>query len=617
MAERKLIDAPGRARWLAHACGAGVLLAAFAYVLLWVNPATLYHSQQRAAFFPIFFTGRAFAGPFMHRPGGPVEYAAAFLSQLYYVPALGTAAIVLLAGLLAVCSHGYLRRVLGEPPRTAHLVPLICAILPLSRFCNPLPEALAVLAACAAAWAYALVGAARPRLRAPAFIALMAVCHWAAGGAVLLFAVLCGLYEAVAPRGYVAAAACLIVGAACPIVGARAAGIPESWAYLVLTPAAPRTDPAGRALAAALFASLPLALAGALLWRSAMRRTEAGPARAAAASAAILAAGALAVCISAGSAERTKIRMEYFAALGRWEDALNEASKLDWRQFDRPMVWEVNRLLAHAGRLGDLMFGYVQAPDRLMPLPSDFAPGRVSALPARRRAYAFQKCADVMYDLGRLNEAELMAHEAWEIVAPRPEILQKLAYVTMAKHQPELAGRFLHKLAGHLWMGCWAEEMLRRLDAAPEMSSDPEVARLRAQAATVDTIGEPTGDTVLRQQLDQDPGNRMAYDYLMAYCLLTRNLSGVAALAPRLPSMGYKRIPRHWEEALIVRRRLGGAPVEIPGLAISEETVRSVADFSQRLATFGRDLQSARLALIGDYRDTYVFYLAFAGGTGG
>ena len=57
------------------------------YLYLWldVDLRLIYHGAGEIINFPSFFTGWAFFKEFLSRPGGLVEYAGAFLSQLFYI----------------------------------------------------------------------------------------------------------------------------------------------------------------------------------------------------------------------------------------------------------------------------------------------------------------------------------------------------------------------------------------------------------------------------------------------------------------------------------------------------------------------------------------------------
>jgi hypothetical protein len=118
----------------------------------------------------------------------------------------------------------------------------------------------------------------------------------------------------------------------------------------------------------------------------------------------------------------------------------------------------------------------------------------------------------------------------------------------------------------------------------------------------------PTQPELCLEELMNDTKNKMAFEYFMAYCLLEGQIGRLAKHLPRLNDFGYQRIPRHFEEAMLVYNQIAGAKgITLPGKNISEETVRKFEDFNRIRAKYKDNTAAARRELE-KYRDTYWFY---------
>ncbi len=100
----------------------------------------------------------------------------------------------------------------------------------------------------------------------------------------------------------------------------------------------------------------------------------------------------------------------------------------------------------------------------------------------------------------------------------------------------------------------------------------------------------------------------MAFEYFMAYCLLEGQVGRFIKNLQRLNDYDYPKIPRHFEEAMLIYNQLtGGRGVALQGREISEQTIRKFNDFNKIKAKHNNDKTAARNELT-KYRDTYWFY---------
>jgi hypothetical protein len=195
-------------------------------------------------------------------------------------------------------------------------------------------------------------------------------------------------------------------------------------------------------------------------------------------------------------------------------------------------------------------------------------------------------------------------------------MLRKLAMLNVAKGEPEAASSFAHALAGDPVWGGWSRRLLARLEADPLLADDPEVARLRKARGVRDAPDYLGHEQALHDLLDADPGNRMAFEYLMAHYLLTKQLEKFVGELDRLGSLDYGRMPTHYQEALQLYRMLTLQAAEVPGYKVSKATADRLQQFFAVLKSYGRDRERARVALVPDFRGSYPFYYVFAAAGG-
>jgi hypothetical protein len=238
---------------------------------------------------------------------------------------------------------------------------------------------------------------------------------------------------------------------------------------------------------------------------------------------------------------------------------------------------DVNQALYHLGRLPEEMFLYPQ--QRLF---CDHAFG------ARGRIFS-RKAFDVLLELGRVNEAEIIAHNDFE-KHPSAVFLLRIAEIKIIKGQDDAARMYLRVLRDDLCYGALAETYLRRLDENSGLF-DLELAQikkrmiiaddaLKTQEKQTDGSWAISTEGSLLSLLARDPGNRMAFEYLMAHYLLNRDPAAVVKEFPRLKTFAYPRTPLSYEQAALLhagnqlqKPQMTSSGAMISGCPIRKETV--------------------------------------------
>lgn len=277
------------------------------------------------------------------------------------------------------------------------------------------------------------------------------------------------------------------------------------------------------------------------------------------------------------------------------------------------VLHDLNRALYHTNRLGSELFSYPQ-------FHVDHGSG-VSPLLLADWEFSLQhrevnrKRADLMFEMGRVNEAEQLYFDAWAYHGQQPSILKRLAMLNLVKDRCKAACKFANYLERDPDCREWAQNLQSRSSEDPTLAWNPDLKRIRMMNFTQDVAG-PTAyadqEYVLKLLLRDNPRNRMAYEYLMAYYLLNCDEASLANLVPVLKNFGDSAIPRHYEEAILfLLDKTHAREIDLGGLSIRPETVNRYERFRVLAREYMHDPEAQRRALLEAFGNTYWFYAAF------
>jgi len=418
------------------------LLLFYLYVWLRVDPGLLFYWTRYGL--PGFTLGLRHARPFLARPGGAIEYVSAFLFQLYAFSWAGALIMALVAAGICACTHALFRAFGGRCSALIALVPGVLLLVLHGRYAYVLPNALAVLTALAAACAYVRLRRLRAPQRLATFAGLLAATYYLACGAALLYAALCALAELLVRGRRSLSLAMAILGGGLPAPAAIVFNIRFRDAYLRLLPFHPATDERASAALAGLYGFLLLGVCLGYV----LRAREAGADRArpvrkaaramawvrrsaplrAVAAAVLVGAATLTVLAGFDSQLNSYLVIGRAARRGEWEEVVRVGRGVDWRPDAFVAALNLNRALCHSGRLLEDMFSFPQSRSGLLMSPVAMVGVAGSS------AGALMTFSDILLDLGRVNESEHMALEAFCRVGDRPWVLERLAMMIHNLH---------------------------------------------------------------------------------------------------------------------------------------------------------------------------------------
>jgi len=622
-------DASSRTRLLAAVEFVVFFALFFAYLLVRGDLRVLY---DQSPFFPPFLTGANFFARFVTYPGGLVEYATAFLAQSYFLPWLGALVVTVVAMLLTLSTRRLIAGIAGVPGRLVSFVPPFFMLLEYDRFAQHLASYVAILLAVVFTGIYVTAKERPASFRLVLFLVLSGVLYVIAAGGYLLFAGLCGLVEVFVQGRRLLGLFCFLCAEIIPYAAARFLyDLELSDAFARFLPYQDLTDPTAAPVLAGLVAFFPVVTLSAAVYQARRSKrveqtrevkTEDGAADtetqkvstavrrrryvAGIGRVVFYVAMCTTVILYYNTPLATVNHLNELALQKRWQEVLTGARRVPVHRYTYILFHNVNLALYKRGRLAEDLFVYPEDADTLL---VGIEPRR-SATHIVRIHNALQ-LAPVDLELGLVNEADHYAYEALGRYGERPPLLRLLVRTSLARGEPDVARQFLRVLQHDLVWHRWATRQLHRLRTDPELRSDAELQRIRARRLprSAGQMWRPIHEKCLAL-LEHNPHNRMAFEYLMAFYLLNRNVDEVVANLGRLDEFHMKTIPRLYQEAVLIYEGGTGREADLHGRRISDTTRKEFEEFVKVYNQF-QNLgypQGAAKALAETQADSYFFF---------
>ena len=521
-------------------------------------------------------------------PGGLADWLGRCITQFFYYAPLGAAlTALLLCGVQlltwAVCARRSLM---------LYALSFLPALL-LVAFCcdeNALtgPVVAVALSLGAAALCRRVVPQKRRRLLE---LLLVPVLYLACGPVCLLFVLVSVCREFAGGEGkpWLFAAGMLAVAAACPLVASRLFPYPlhrlvEGVHYYRFHNILPGM------LYAAVLAALLVVAVSCLKVRKPLRSLV----PAVILYVVLLAAGTFLTLRTADPVKEEWMRYDFMVRMQMWNRIMMAA---DRRNPDNPKTVScLNLALARTGRLPDSQFTYFQnGPEGLLPTYEGDFTNPVST-------------GEIYWHLGMVNTAQRYAFEAQEAIPDfqkSARFYRRLAETNLVNGDTAVAMKYLNVLQHTTFYRAWARETAALVAEGTLFEKRPELARARTLRLREHDFlfSETEMDSMLGLLNVEHPENTMAVDYLMAWCLLRKDLNRFAEC---LPMVTASPLPQAYQEALLLlwfftHDGYDGLPASIaPGNV-------------QRLNRFLADVDAgkSRAAMEAVYGKTYWFYYVY------
>lgn len=238
--------------------------------------------------------------------------------------------------------------------------------------------------------------------------------------------------------------------------------------------------------------------------------------------------------------KETSMKYDYMTRMHMWNRMMQEA---DRKQPSNPLtVTCLNIALSKTGRMADALFNYYQnGPEGLLPtFQRDFTSPLATA--------------EAYYQMGMINTAQRYTFEAQEAIPDYQKssrCYKRLAETNLINGDLDVARKYLIPLTHTLYYKKWAKMTLALLNDETKVDTHPEYGPLREMRLHQHDFmfSSSETDSMLGLLYTENPSNIMARDYLMAWCLLKKDLKRFEEC---LPLLQFMQMPRTYQEAFLL-----------------------------------------------------------------
>ena len=237
---------------------------------------------------------------------------------------------------------------------------------------------------------------------------------------------------------------------------------------------------------------------------------------------------------------REAVEYDYLVRAQKWNKILGKSYNHPPETMNG--IWCTNFALGMKGMLLDNMFFYKQdGPDGLL----------MDAL--RIQPLALYSISDISFEIGMVNSAERFAFDIKQRLPDNHKsgrIYKRLAEVNLINGNYKVARKYMHVLQSTLFYGQWANHYMAILGDEQAINSDARYGALRKKRQKHNDQLIYAKDQILAQLVKENPENKLAADYLLAYTMLRLDLEKVTEHTLRLKDKVYQNVPKAVQESI-------------------------------------------------------------------
>ena len=266
------------------------------------------------------------------------------------------------------------------------------------------------------------------------------------------------------------------------------------------------------------------------------------------------------------------IDYDFLVRTEQWDKIIEKAEK---KPATTPLgVSCVNLALSQKGQLADRLFEFYQnGGEGLFPT---FTRDMISPV----------STAEIFFRLGMVNDAERYMFEAQEAIPnyrKSARLTRRIIECEIINGNYKVAAKLLRRLQKTLFYSNWANQTMALLGNEKAINQHPIYGKLRKYREKKQDFlfSDREMDQMLGLLFLNDNHNKMAYEYLMCYELLQRDMEKFMQYYPLGRFVGYDHIPRSFQEILIGNwMKTHSDPRTIP-YSVDAQNVNNTLNFIQ------------------------------------
>jgi hypothetical protein len=216
------------------------------------------------------------------------------------------------------------------------------------------------------------------------------------------------------------------------------------------------------------------------------------------------------------------------------------------------------------------------------------------------------------YAIGLINEAQRWAYEEMVVYGRRPQNMKLLVKSSLINGDYILTRKYADILKKSLFYRNWAISHEKFAGDSVAVQSDPVFGRKMSILPGKDFfvfLESPEGN--LPRLVNQNPANREAFEYLMAWLLLSKDVEMLVGNISLMKEMGYTTIPRHIEEAILIYYNSQGSLPDMGGLELSSETRLKFDQYFSAFMTERQNPATLEGKMKEQFGNTFWYYFHF------
>jgi hypothetical protein len=216
------------------------------------------------------------------------------------------------------------------------------------------------------------------------------------------------------------------------------------------------------------------------------------------------------------------------------------------------------------------------------------------------------------YTAGLVNEAHRWAYEEMVVYGMRPHNMLMLIKTSLIAGNFSMAEKYIGILKKTLFYRDDAikfSELIGNEEGLMDNSELGPIARIIPKKDFFIYVDKPEDNLLML--FESNPGNKRAFEYMMAWLLLEKDVETLMSNIHLMKEMGYTKLTRHIEEAVMIYYNSQGIFPELSGFAVSPETMTR---FNQYFTTFVQARQRPETldqVMRAGFGDTFWYYFHF------
>ena len=289
---------------------------------------------------------------------------------------------------------------------------------------------------------------------------------------------------------------------------------------------------------------------------------------------------------------------DYLVRNEQWKDVLKYADKNPPRNYLSLAM--LNLSLAKTGQMGNRMFSYDQHGINGLFLP--FNREYVTAIMGN----------EILYHLGLINASQEYAFESMETIpdmGKSARVIKRLAETNLINGQYKVSEKYLKLLEKTIFYRKWAKNAMTVLNNEEKINNDPDWGEKRKFMVRNDYFFHIKNiEAALNRMVKEHPDNKIAFEYLMAFYMINKDMRNFINLIPVMEKMGYSKVPVSYQEAIMYIIGLNNEdPMTNSPMYVSQDTrlrMKAYADIYTKYPDAQERLEKR-------FSGTYWFYLHF------